>query len=86
MTYPGSEVFYNYPAIAHNDGSVLSFADGHTEWHRWHDPRTLHPISHTFQEFHRHSDPSPNNADLDWLQDHTTILVGQPTLTLPGSW
>jgi len=80
MGYPGSEVFYNYPAIAHNNGGVVSFADGHAEWHRWTDPRTLSPTS---INFHRHSDPSPNNADIDWLQEHTTI-ADQPTLTLPG--
>ena len=82
MTYSGSEVFFNFPSIAHNNGGVLSYADGHVEWHRWTDPRTLSPTS---IDFHRHSDLSPNNADLDWLQEHTTIIIGQPTLTLPGS-
>ena len=81
MTYQGSESFYNFPSIAHNNGGVLSFADGHAEWHCWTDPRTLSPTS---TDFHMHDDPSPNNADLDWLQEHTTIVVGQPTLTLPG--
>lgn len=80
MTYPGSEVFYNYPSIAHDNGGVLAFADGHEEWHRWTDARTLYPSS---VDFHRHSDPSPNNTDVDWLQDHATMIVGQPTLTLP---
>jgi prepilin-type N-terminal cleavage/methylation domain-containing protein/prepilin-type processing-associated H-X9-DG protein len=80
MSWPGSEVFYNFPAIAHNNGGVVSFADGHVEWHRWSDPRTLSPTS---IDFHRHSDPSPNNADVGWLQYHATDLFGSPTLTLP---
>jgi prepilin-type processing-associated H-X9-DG protein len=80
MTYPGSEVFYNFPSIAHDNGGVVAFADSHVEWHRWRDPRTLSPTS---IDFHRHSDPSPYNADVDWLQYHATIIVDQPTLTLP---
>jgi prepilin-type N-terminal cleavage/methylation domain-containing protein/prepilin-type processing-associated H-X9-DG protein len=81
MGLPGSEAFYNYPAIAHNNGGVVGFADGHVEWHRWHDPRTLSPAS---INFHGHSDPSPNNADVHWIQEHTTIVNGSPALTLPG--
>jgi prepilin-type N-terminal cleavage/methylation domain-containing protein/prepilin-type processing-associated H-X9-DG protein len=80
MGPPGTEIFYNFPAIAHNNGGVVSFADGHAEWHRWHDPRTLSPTS---LDFHRHDDSSQNNADIEWIRDHTTI-VDQPTLTLPG--
>lgn len=80
MNLPGSEVFYNFPAIAHNNGGVASFADGHVEWHRWSDPRTLSPYS---TDFHQHSDSSPNNADVQWLQYHATALNGDPTLTLP---
>lgn len=82
MTYQGSEVFYNFPSIAHNNGGVLSFADGHTEWHHWTDPRTLSPSS---LDFHDHNDVAPNNTDLDWLQYHTTIVLTQPTLMLPGN-
>ena len=80
MGLPGTECFYNYPAISHNNGAVVSFADGHAEWHRWRDPRTLSPVS---IDFHRHNDSSPNNTDIDWIRDHTTI-ADQPTLTLPG--
>jgi prepilin-type N-terminal cleavage/methylation domain-containing protein len=80
MELPGMEIFYNFPAISYNNGGVVSFADGHAEWHRWHDPRTLSPTS---LDFHRHNDSSPNNVDIDWIRDHTTI-ADLPTLTLPG--
>jgi prepilin-type N-terminal cleavage/methylation domain-containing protein/prepilin-type processing-associated H-X9-DG protein len=73
--------FYNYPFIDHNKGGVVSFADGHVEWHRWLDPRTLSPTS---IDFHAHSDSSPNNPDIEWLKYHATILTGSPNLTLPG--
>jgi prepilin-type processing-associated H-X9-DG protein len=72
---------FNYPFIDHNRGGVVSFADGHVEWHRWQDPRTLSPTSF---DFHAHSDSSPNNPDIEWLKYHATILTGSPNLTLPG--
>jgi prepilin-type N-terminal cleavage/methylation domain-containing protein/prepilin-type processing-associated H-X9-DG protein len=76
----GSDSFYNYPFIDHNKGGVVSFADGHVEWHRWHDPRTLSPAS---SDYHAHSDFSPNNPDIEWLKYHATILTGSAALTLP---
>jgi hypothetical protein len=69
MTTPGRESFFNYPAIYHNYGSVMGFADGHAEAHRWKDPRTLAAKS---LKYHDHDDASPNNLDLVWLQKHTT--------------
>jgi prepilin-type N-terminal cleavage/methylation domain-containing protein/prepilin-type processing-associated H-X9-DG protein len=52
------------PAVRHNHGAVLSFADGHCELRKWEDARTLAPL-----------DPntvSPNNPDIVWLQQRTT--------------
>ena len=54
---------------------ILGFADGHTEAHRWRDPRTIAAAS---PNFHGHDDPSPTNADMVWLRDHATI----PTPTI----
>lgn len=53
------------PAIRHNRGAVLSFADGHSEYKKWSDPATLSPslIPNT---------SSPNNQDIAWLQQRTT--------------
>ena len=33
----------SYPAGYHDSGANLSFADGHVEYHRWQDARTLPP-------------------------------------------
>jgi prepilin-type N-terminal cleavage/methylation domain-containing protein len=66
---PGAEKFFHYPAIYHNQRAVLSFADSHAETHRWQDRRTLFPTS---QNFHGHKDPSPNNVDIVWLEEHAT--------------
>jgi prepilin-type N-terminal cleavage/methylation domain-containing protein/prepilin-type processing-associated H-X9-DG protein len=58
------------PAFYHNRGCGFSFADGHSETHRWLDPRTTPPIQYgvataaTFQV--------PGDPDVAWLQDHTT--------------
>jgi prepilin-type N-terminal cleavage/methylation domain-containing protein/prepilin-type processing-associated H-X9-DG protein len=69
MTGIGSEVIGNYPAAHHNRRAVISFADGHTDIHRWVDPRTVAAAS---RNFHSHNDSSPNNLDVIWLEEHTT--------------
>jgi prepilin-type N-terminal cleavage/methylation domain-containing protein/prepilin-type processing-associated H-X9-DG protein len=52
------------PAIRHNRGAVLSYADGHAEFRKWVDGRTLDDVSP--------GTPSPNNPDIQWLQQRTT--------------
>ena len=66
----GADTFFNFPAVYHSDGGVLGFADGHAEWHRWQDPRTLAAKS---KDYHDHDDSSPGNIDLKWLRSHTTV-------------
>jgi prepilin-type N-terminal cleavage/methylation domain-containing protein/prepilin-type processing-associated H-X9-DG protein len=73
-----NDVMANYPFIDHNNGGVVSFADGHAEWHRWHDPRTLSPAS---LDYHAHDDYMPYNADIEWLKYHATYLTGSPNET-----
>ncbi|MDB6064590.1 MAG: hypothetical protein JWR26_798 [Pedosphaera sp.] len=72
MTNPGRETFFNFPAVYHNKGAVMGFADGHTEGHRWKDPRTLAAKS---LNYHDHNEFSSNNPDLVWLQKHTTTPI-----------
>jgi prepilin-type N-terminal cleavage/methylation domain-containing protein/prepilin-type processing-associated H-X9-DG protein len=52
------------PAIRHNRGAVLSFADGHSEFKKWLDGRTIADITP--------GTASPNNPDIAWLQQRTT--------------
>jgi prepilin-type processing-associated H-X9-DG protein len=33
--------WWDPPPIRHGDGTTFSFADGHSEYHKWRDPRTL---------------------------------------------
>jgi prepilin-type N-terminal cleavage/methylation domain-containing protein/prepilin-type processing-associated H-X9-DG protein len=60
----GSAIWVDLPAVRHNRGAVLSFADGHAEFKKWQDSRTTANIDP--------NTPSPNNADIAWMQQRTT--------------
>ncbi len=64
--------FQNFPAFYHNGACGFSFADGHSEIHRWLDSRTKKPIK--AGQPVGYDIPSPNNADIVWLQNHSTRL------------
>jgi len=71
--YPGDSSQYqlgDLPGMYHNLGCGFSFCDGHSELHRWRDGRTtppLGPIDPLAPSF-----GCPGNADVAWLQDHST--------------
>jgi len=52
------------PASYHNGAGSLSFADGHSEIHKWLDARTKPPIHHSNDVSNV---ATPNNLDSDWL-------------------
>jgi prepilin-type N-terminal cleavage/methylation domain-containing protein/prepilin-type processing-associated H-X9-DG protein len=64
------DYFFNWPNSSHNRGGVVSFADGHVDYHRWRDQRTIAGYS---ADYHAHKDSSPNNADLVWLRERATV-------------
>jgi prepilin-type processing-associated H-X9-DG protein len=68
--YPNLACTYivDYPASYHAGAGGFAFADGHSELHKWRDPRTTPPISTAL----RLNIPSPNNIDVLWMQDHST--------------
>jgi prepilin-type N-terminal cleavage/methylation domain-containing protein len=49
--------------------AAFSFADGHSKLHKWVDARTTPPLS---QSDLQQNIPSPNNKDVQWLQEHST--------------
>lgn len=58
------------PGFYHNRACGFSFADGHSEMHRWLDPRTTPPIQYGVA-----TDLTlavPRDVDVAWLQDHAT--------------
>lgn len=62
----------DYPASYHNNAGALVFADGHSEIHKWIDPRTT-PVLKRGQLLPLNV-PMPNNRDLEWLRERTTAL------------
>jgi prepilin-type processing-associated H-X9-DG protein len=60
---PSALAFVDVPATYHNKAGSLSFADGHSEIHRWRDPRTM--TCTLFQS-------SANNMDIAWFQERST--------------
>jgi len=59
------------PATYHGMAGSFSFADGHSEIHKWKDPRTELPRSWGWV--------SPNNLDIDWLQSKSSAKIKNPT-------
>jgi len=74
------DYFFNFPGSSHSRGGVISYADGHAEWHRWEDPRTVTAYS---PSYHRHHDASALNPDLPWLRVRTTVR--DPSLNGSGN-
>jgi prepilin-type N-terminal cleavage/methylation domain-containing protein/prepilin-type processing-associated H-X9-DG protein len=68
--YPklASTKIVDYPASYHNRAAGFAFADGHSEIHRWRDPRTMPPIKTGLPL----NVSSPNNQDVLWMQEHCT--------------
>lgn len=64
-TAPGQRQLYDMPASYHNRGCAFSFADGHSETHRWRDSRTLKAAAGSVTA-------SPGNEDALWLAQHAT--------------
>lgn len=62
--------FYDLPGYYHHYAAGFSFADGHSEIHRWRDSRTMPPIvpgGYVNDNF-----SSPDNPDVRWLQERST--------------
>jgi hypothetical protein len=63
-------------ASYHNRAGGLSFADGHSEIHKWLEPSTLKPIERLDLNY---DISAPGSRDVDWLQRRTfPNKQGQP--------
>jgi prepilin-type N-terminal cleavage/methylation domain-containing protein/prepilin-type processing-associated H-X9-DG protein len=79
---PDATFWYDFPGSYHDGRGSLSFADGHVELHRWLDARTKPPIRYT--GYLPVSVSSPDNPDIAWLQDHTSLsTVGDVSIGPP---
>ena len=70
---PGNanDQFFHLPAVHHNQGGVIGFADGHAESHRWRDARTFRKA--TLGQRLDHNLVVPRSQDLKWIQERTTV-------------
>jgi prepilin-type N-terminal cleavage/methylation domain-containing protein len=66
---PQRDFLYDVPASYHNGAGGLNFADGHSEIHRWLDPRTRPKLTANSVAQHL---TTPNNVDVQWLQRRST--------------
>lgn len=69
------DVRYNiidYPASYHGQAGGFSFADGHSEIHKWRDPRTM-PVLRAGQLLPLNARLS-GNVDVDWMQQRASTL------------
>jgi prepilin-type N-terminal cleavage/methylation domain-containing protein len=62
------------PGMYHNLAAGFSFADGHSEMHKWRDSRTTPPLDDGQNPLGVTSTPAPGSVDIAWLQDHSTRL------------
>src|SRR5207249_3259569 len=60
---PSQFGWINWPANYHNGASGLNFADGHSEVHKWRDPRTTPPKGKAPPGTLGDPIPSPKNED-----------------------
>lgn len=61
-------VLIDFPGSYHGGAGGLSFADGHSEIHKWRDPRTTPPIG----KLTALNVSSPNNPDAFWVAERST--------------
>ena len=67
----GTVHWYNLPASYHNGSSAFTFSDGHSEMHKWHDGKTVQPITKTYKS----GEWVPiiiGGQDIPWMQAHTS--------------
>jgi prepilin-type N-terminal cleavage/methylation domain-containing protein len=62
--------FFNFPNSSHKQGGVITFSDGHVDYRRWLDGRTVRAQS---SDYHAHAESSPGNRDIVWLRERTTV-------------
>lgn len=65
----------DYPAAYHNGSGMLAFGDGHVEKRHWVEPTTVPPLD---GGHHLPGGPkftSPNDRDMKWLADQTTVPI-----------
>jgi len=66
----------DFPASYHGNACGFSFADGHSEIHRWRDPRTM-PVVQAGTPLPLNQNYA-NDQDIDWLAQHAAGVSAFP--------
>jgi prepilin-type N-terminal cleavage/methylation domain-containing protein/prepilin-type processing-associated H-X9-DG protein len=66
-----TEKWVDFPATYHNGAGSFSFADGHTELHKWQMPGKLPPIRYRAISIYNYDHSLPN-PDVKWVQAHAS--------------
>ena len=69
---PYGAVWQDLPSNLLDGGCGFAFADGHCDIHKWTDRRTL-AMKVTYRTMGPYGVMQPNNPDIKWLQDRTTV-------------
>jgi prepilin-type N-terminal cleavage/methylation domain-containing protein/prepilin-type processing-associated H-X9-DG protein len=67
---PNYQYWQDFPAFYHNRAGSFSFADGHSEIHRWLDDGTMPPLQ--YEKVMNIRKYVPRNVDVAWFQEHST--------------
>jgi prepilin-type N-terminal cleavage/methylation domain-containing protein len=67
---PIYQFWQDFPAFYHNRAGCFTFADGHSEIHRWLDDGTMPPLQYETATYVRKY--VPRNVDVAWFQEHST--------------
>jgi prepilin-type N-terminal cleavage/methylation domain-containing protein/prepilin-type processing-associated H-X9-DG protein len=65
---PSAWMLVDFPGSYHAGACGIAFADGHSELHKWRDPRTTPPIGQLYQL----NVPMPKSVDAYWVMEHST--------------
>jgi type II secretory pathway pseudopilin PulG len=65
-------LYYHMPSAQHDRGGSVTFADGHTDYHRWTEPATIKEALET-KWIDNHFFFRSNNKDLQWLQQRASF-------------
>jgi prepilin-type N-terminal cleavage/methylation domain-containing protein/prepilin-type processing-associated H-X9-DG protein len=74
---PAAHTIVDFPASYHNKACGYTFCDGHSEIHKWTDARTTPTLK--AGQLLTLGVASPNNKDVDWIQERTSSKVAGGT-------
>ena len=71
----GQAYWRDLPASYHNGACGFSFADGHSEIHKWIGAETRHPVERRYNRFNFFARTEESKRDYVWFKDHSTALT-----------